>query len=123
MTRDPDDLTRALDLLWLRAELAALPEGAAADSPVAGLRTHARRALLKAQTEGKDAPSGKDLDRLIVLLVIDRLWRTGGRLVLDMDSTRLHVELDAHADQPYPFTLRFDVTRPGGAEEDTGSGP
>jgi len=122
MTSDPDDLTRALGLLWLRSELAALPDVTAEDSPVAGLRTHARRALLRAQTEGEDAPSDKELDRLVVLLMIDRLWRSGGRMIWEMDRTRLHVALDSHVGQPDPFVLRFDVTRPGRAEEDTGSG-
>ena len=122
MTNDPDDLTRALDLLWLRSELAALPEGTAEDSPVAGLRTHAHRTLLRAQAAAEDAPSDKELDRIIVLLMIDRLWRSGGRMIWEMDSTRFQMALDANTDQPAPFTLRLDVTRTGLAQEDTGSG-
>ncbi len=126
MTRDPDDLIRALDLLWLRAELAALPEVTADDSPVAGLRSAARRALLRAQKGGEDAPSGKDLDRLILLLMLDRLWRTGGRMIWEMDSARFQMALDAHTDQPAPFSLRLDVTRPGfepGIARDGDEGP
>ena len=130
MTRDPDDLIRALDLLWLRAELAALPEATADDSPVAGLRNAARRALLRAQkggeAGGEDAPSGKDLDRLILLLMLDRLWRSGGRMIREMDNTRFQLALDAQTDQPAPFSLRLDVTRPGfepGVARDGDEGP
>ena len=112
MTRDPDDLTRALDLLWLRSELAALPEVTADDSPVAGLRSAARRALLRAQSDGEDVPTDRDLDRLILLLMLDRLWRTGGRMIWEMDSSRFQMALDAQTDQPAPFSLRLDVTRP-----------
>ena len=128
MTREADDLTRALDLLWLRSELAALPAaGAAEDIPVAGLRSFARRALLRAQTEGEDAPTNAELDRLIVLLMIDRVWRAGGKMVQEMDSARFQVVLDAHTDRFCPFAVRFDVTRPGatrdGATRDGDKGP
>ena len=113
MTNEINDPVRDLDLLWLRAELAALPIAIANDSPLVELRTFARRALLRAQTGGEDAPSDKELERLIVLLMIDRIWRSGGRMIWDMDSARFQMSLESHTSQPAAFALRLDVTRPG----------
>ena len=123
MTKKADDLTRDLNLLWLRAELAALPTGATQDNPVAGLRTFARRALLRAQTGGDDTPTNAELERLIMLLIFDRIWRNKGKMVWDMRSARFKAALDSRTSQPDAFALRLDVTCPGpNPEDDDGQG-
>ena len=109
---DDDEMSRDLDLLWLTSELAALRDETGSDSPVAGLRTFARRTLLRAQSDHADRPSNRELERLIVLLMIDRIWAGGGRMVWEMDGDRFRVALDAHTDEPHPWSLRLDVARP-----------
>ena len=119
---DDDALTRELDLLWLRRELAALPRRGARGDPLTPLRTAARKALLLAQAGGDKAPDHATLERLILLLMVDRIYRSGGRQVLRMSDTRFQGALVSAPGQPDPFGLRFDVSRLG-AKLDSHEGP
>ena len=113
MTNETDDPIRDLDLYWLRAELAALPRSVSPNDPVADLRIAARKALLRAQSSDPDAPDHAMLERLVALLVVDRIFRTAGRRLCTMDRERFRDELLSPAGQPAPFGLRFDVAYPG----------
>ena len=118
MTSDDDALTRELDLLWLRSELAALPQRGKRQDLMTPLRAAAHRAFLLAQAGDKTAPDHAMLERLILLLAMDRLWRSGGRQVLEMDDMRFRAAKESHAGRPDPFGVRFDITRPGAMLED-----
>ena len=121
MTSDDDVLTRELDLLWLRSELAALPRRGKRQDLMAPLRAAAHRAFLLAQAEDRTAPDHATLERLILLLAMDRLWRSGGRQVLEMDDMRFRAAKDSHAGRPDPFGVRFDITRPGALPDEQDS--